>query len=165
MQLGRLSRVAQVHGVDVYVHWTVFLLIALLFLVERKPLTTLIGLVTYLALLMLHESGHVAVARLRGYQAFHIAIYPFFGLTAMEAAESRWDRALIAWGGVAAQLLVAIPVVVTVSLVGYTQRDEWNLVLTILGNYSLLVAAFNLLPVRPLDGSVAWGIINAYFDR
>jgi Zn-dependent protease len=43
--------------------------------------------------------------------------------------------------------------------------EALNAVLVIFGNYSLCAAAFNLLPIRPLDGSVAWGIIPAYFER
>jgi len=38
-------------------------------------------------------------------------------------------------------------------------------VLAILGGYSLLVAAFNLLPIRPLDGSKAWDIVPAWFEQ
>jgi Zn-dependent protease len=165
MQVGRLTRVATIRGVDIYVHWTVFLLIAFLLAGVARDPRVVIALPAYLTLLMLHESGHIAMARLRGYQAFHIAVYPFFGLTAMQAAESQWDRALIAWGGVAAQLLVALPIVAAVSVLGYTRYPALNLMLTILGNYSLLVAAFNLLPIRPLDGSVAWSIIPAFFRR
>ena len=166
MQVGRLTHVAQVCGIDVYVHWSVFA-IGILILVGaiRSPFPTFIGVAAYLGLLILHESGHLVMARRRGYQAFSMAIYPIFGLASFEAPDSRIDRALIAWGGVLAQAMVAVPLTVYIMIAGYTPYEPLNAVLAILGGYSLLVAAFNLLPIRPLDGSKAWDIIPAWFEQ
>jgi Zn-dependent protease len=94
-----------------------------------------------------------------------MAIYPIFGLASFEAPDSRIDRALIAWGGVLAQAMVAVPLTVYIMIAGYTPYEPLNAVLAILGGYSLLVAAFNLLPIRPLDGSKAWDIIPAWFEQ
>jgi Zn-dependent protease len=166
MRFGRLTRVAQVRGVDVYVHWSIFAIsIVIVAGLTRKPLSTLIGMASYLALLIIHESGHLTMARRRGYQAFSMALYPIFGLASFEAPDSRIDRALIAWGGVLAQLVVAIPLTLYIVLAGYTPFEPLNAVLAILGGYSLVVAAFNLLPIRPLDGSKAWDLIPAWFEQ
>lgn len=166
MKVGRLTRVTKVCGVDVWVHWSIFA-IAILILAGavRKPVTSLIGMAAYLALLIVHESGHLIVARRRGYQAFSMALYPIFGLARFEAPDSRIDRALIAWGGVLAQSVVAVPLTLYVVLTGYTRFEAVNAVLVILGSYSLLVAAFNLLPVHPLDGSKAWDVIPAWLQE
>jgi Zn-dependent protease len=72
---------------------------------------------------------------------------------------SKLDHCIIAWGGVIAQAVVALPIVVAVSLFGYSRFEPINAVVAILGFFSLGVALFNLLPIRPLDGSIAWGII------
>ncbi len=40
-----------------------------------------------------------------------------------------------------------------------------NAALAILGFFSLCTAAFNLLPIRPLDASIAWGLLPALFKR
>lgn len=166
MQVGRLTRVAQVCGVDVWVHWSIFA-IGILIVVGavRRPASTLIGLAAYLGLLIIHESGHLIMARRRGYQAFSMALYPIFGLAHFEAPDSRIDRALIAWGGVLAQIAVAVPLTLYVVLAGYTRFEALNAVLVILGGYSLLAAVFNLLPVPPLDGSKAWDLIPAWFEQ
>jgi len=166
MQVGRLTHVAQVCGVDVYVHWSVFA-IGVLILVGaiRSPYLSFIGVAAYLGLLILHESGHLMMARRRGYQTFSMALYPIFGLASFEAPDSRIDRALIAWGGVLAQAVVAVPLTLYIILAGYTAFEPLNAVLAILGGYSLLVAAFNLLPFRPLDGSKAWDIIPAWLEQ
>jgi Zn-dependent protease len=166
MQFGRLTLVAQVCGVDVYVHWSIFA-IALLILAGaiRRPASTVTGMAAYLGLLIVHESGHLIMARRRGYQAYSMALYPIFGLAGMEAPDSRIDRALIAWGGVVAQTVVAVPLTLFVVLFGFSRFEAVNAVLAILGGYSLLVAAFNLLPVRPLDGSKAWDLIPAWLEQ
>jgi Zn-dependent protease len=166
MQVGRLTHVAQVCGVDVYVHWSVFA-IGVLILVGaiRSPYLSFIGVAAYLGLLILHESGHLMMARRRGYQTFSMALYPIFGLASFEAPDSRIDRALIAWGGVLAQAVVAVPLTLYIILAGYTAFEPLNAVLAILGGYSLLIAAFNLLPFRPLDGSKAWDIIPAWLEQ
>jgi Zn-dependent protease len=153
MRFGRLTRVAQVCGVDVYVHWSIFAIgILILAGAIRRPASTLAGMAAYLGLLIVHESGHLMVARRRGCRAFSMALYPIFGLARFEAPDSRIDRALIAWGGVLAQTVVAVPLALYVVLFGYTRFEAINAVLAILGGYSLLVAAFNLLPLHPLDG-------------
>ena len=166
MQVGRLTHVAQVRGVDVYVHWSIFA-IAILVVAGaiRSPYLTFVGMGAYLGLLILHESGHLIMARRRGYQAFSMALYPIFGLASFEAPESRMDRALIAWGGVLAQTVVAVPLTLYIVLAGYTPFEPLNAVLAILGAYSLFAAAFNLLPIPPLDGSKAWDIIPAWLEQ
>ena len=166
MEVGRLTRVAQVRGVDVYVHWSIFAFgIVILAGATRKPATALVGMVAYLGLLTLHEAGHLMMARRRGYEAFSMALYPIFGLASFEAPDSRIDRALIAWGGVLAQFVLAVPLTLYIVVIGYTPFEPLNAVLAILGGYSMLVAAFNLLPIRPLDGSKAWDIVPAWLEQ
>lgn len=166
VRIARLTCVARIYDVDVYVHWSIFAIaIVILAGLTRKPASTLAGMAAYLSLLILHESGHLMMARRRGYQAFCMALYPIFGLAQFEAPDSRLDRALIAWGGVLAQWVVAIPLTLYIAIVGYTPFEPLNAVLAILGGYSLLVAAFNLLPIRPLDGSKAWDIIPAWIEQ
>jgi Zn-dependent protease len=72
---------------------------------------------------------------------------------------------LIAWGGVAAQAVIGVPLVLWIIFFGYTRFEAVNAVLAILGGYSLCVAAFNLLPIPGLDGSIAWGIIPEWLRR
>jgi Zn-dependent protease len=40
-----------------------------------------------------------------------------------------------------------------------------NAALTLLGFFSLTTAAFNLIPIRPLDGSIAWALLPALLNR
>jgi Zn-dependent protease len=130
----------------------------------RKPLATIVGLAAYLSVLIVHESGHLLMARLKGYDALSMELYPFSGFARFERPSSRFDWALIAWGGVLAQAIVGIPVFLYVVVWGYTPFEPLNAVLAVLGGFSLFVALLNLLPVGPLDGTVAWDLIPAFFE-
>lgn len=166
IKLGWLTRIARISQVDIYVHWSIFLVATLILLgARRQPLPTLVGLTAYLAILIIHESGHLIIARRRGYDALSIELYPIFGIARFERPGSRFDRGLIAWGGVLAQTIVSVPIVLCVAVFGYSPRETLNTAVAILGAGSLGIAAFNLLPVRPLDGSVAWDLIPAFFER
>jgi Zn-dependent protease len=78
---------------------------------------------------------------------------------------SRFDHCLIAWGGVVAQAIVALPFVSWVVLFGYSRLEPVNAVLALLGFFSVGVAIFNLLPIPPLDGAIAWQIVPELIKR
>jgi Zn-dependent protease len=94
-----------------------------------------------------------------------IELYPIHGFCRFEMPWSKFDHCVIAWGGVLAQVAVAIPLLVWIEVFGYSRFDPIDAVLGILGPYSLMVAAFNLLPIGRLDGRLAWAIIPEYIRR
>jgi Zn-dependent protease len=165
-KLGRLSRVARIRGVDVYAHWSVLLISALILAGGlANPRVAATGLASYLSVLAIHECGHVIQAQRLHYDVLSIELYPIYAITLFEAPRSRFDHRIIAWGGVLAQFSVGIPVVAWVIAFGYTPFESVNAVLALLGFFNLAVAAFNLLPKAPLDGNIAWGIIPELLDR
>lgn len=165
LRFSRLTRVVRVSRVDIYVHWSVFFISALLILgAIRNPLPTVIGVAAYLAVLVIHEAGHLTVARLKGYDALSMEIYPILGIAYYEMPHSRLDRALIAWGGVVAQAVVGIPIVLFTAVLGYAPSEALNAALAVPGGVSICIAAFNLLPLGRLDGSVAWDLIPAFIE-
>jgi Zn-dependent protease len=162
----RLTEVMRVRGVPVYIHWSVFLIAAFFILGSlRSPWMALIGGTCWMGVILLHESGHLIAAHRKKCLVYKIELYPLWGLTFYESAWSRVDKAVIAWGGVVAQAVVAIPCILWILTFGYTRFQPVNLVLAFCGFYSLLVAAFNLLPVVPLDGSKAWDLFPALYAR
>jgi len=166
IRLQKLTHVMKVRGVDVYIHWTVFLIVAFFILgAIQNPGSTLVGLASYLAMIWIHETGHLIAAHRRGSEVFEIEIYPILGITRFQTPWSRLDHCIIAWGGVIAQAIVAIPLVLWVTVFGFTPFQSLNAMFAILGYFSLCVAAFNLLPVPRLDGAVAWGIVPALIER
>jgi Zn-dependent protease len=166
IRIDKLTKIGEIHGVDTYVHWSVFLVAALMLAnVGSRPGLTLVGLASYLSVLLIHEIGHLVAAQRFGCKVNSIKLYPVFGVTSFQIPWTRVDHCVIAWGGVLPQAAVAIPLVVWVSMFGYTRIDAINAIFAILGFFSLAVAVFNLLPIRPLDGATAWGLLPALRDR
>jgi Zn-dependent protease len=166
IRIDKLTKVVQIRGVDTYVHWSVFLVAALMLAnIGSRPGLTVAGLASYLSVLLIHEVGHLVAAQRLGCKVNSIKLYPVFGVTCFEIPWTRLDHCVIAWGGVLAQAAVAIPLVVWVSMFGYTRIDAINAVFAILGFFSLAVAVFNLLPIPPLDGATAWGLLPALRAR
>jgi len=153
-------------GVPLLVHWSVPAIALFLLGVEvRHIVQAAVAIVSYLAMLFIHESGHQFVAQRRGCRVYAIEIYPIHALCRHEAPGSAYDCALIAWGGVVAQVIVAAPIVVGLKLFGYTPFGTLNIVFAILGFFSPMIALFNLLPIAPLDGKIAWTLVPLAWAR
>ena len=166
IRLARLTRFMRVRRVDVSVHWSVLVISVLILLgVARRPLVSLIGLTSYLSVLVIHECGHVIAAQRRGCHVFEVELYPIFGITRFETPWSRRDHCVIAWGGVLAQFAVSVPLIMLIVVFGYTRINALNAALAILGPFSLGIALFNLLPLAPLDGATAWRFLPALFGH
>ena len=153
-------------GVRVFAHVSVLMIGALILLLGwQYPLISLAKMVSYFAIILLHEVGHMVAAQRKHCYVSSIELYPFWGVTHFSEPYSRLDHCVIAWAGVAAQAIVAVPLIVCVKLFGYTPFDFLNELLNVLGFYSMVIAAFNLLPVAPLDGKIAWGLFPALRRR
>ncbi len=156
------TKIGQIRGADLYIHWTVFLVAAIILAgVLRQPAFSLVGLAAYWGVLLIHETGHLIAAQRFGCPVFSIELYPVFGITRFGTPWSRLDHCLIAWAGVAAQAVIALPLIFWVILFGYSRFEVVNMLFVILGFFSLGVAVLNLLPVPPLDGATAWGVFPA----
>jgi len=166
MTIPRLIRIGSVNRVPIRVHVTVPLL-AIFFLIAGldRPLTACAGIGAYLAILMFHELGHQFVAQRLGYHVTAIEVYPFHALCRFDHPESLIDAAKIAWGGVLAQFVMAIPFILRAVHWGYTPYGPLNAILAIAGFSNIAIAFFNLLPIRPLDGATAWRLIPILVSR
>ena len=164
--LKKQFEIMQISGVKVYAHWSVLLIGAIILLGAFEDAgPALVVLISYYGVILLHECGHMVVARRRGCTVFSMELYPIWGLTRFSEPYSRFDHCLIAWGGVLAQSIVAIPILIWLSAFGYTRWNSLNAALGCFGVFSLTVAIFNLIPARPLDGATAWGLIPQLFRR
>ena len=157
----RLGRLRAVHA-PIFLHWSVFMLAAICAVaLVKAPLHALVLLASILILIVGHELGHALVCRRLGVKVLAIYISAGHGRCVHEVPYSRWEEALIAWGGVAAQASMAIPFLVLDAFwVG--PRGLLGEPISILGYFSLLTIAFNLLPVQGLDGSKAWYIASEW---
>jgi len=166
IRVDKLTEILRVRGVPVYIHWSVWLItLLILFNAIRHPLESVLALIAYFGVFVIHESGHAIAAQRLHCDVDSIRIYPIFGITQFQVPWSRLDHCIIAWGGVIAQAIVAVPIIIGVNLFGYSKFESINAALAILGPLSAAIAVFNLLPFRPLDGSIAWAIIPEAFKR
>ncbi len=166
IRLRKLTRILRVNGVDVSIHWSVLLIAAVILSnAIRSPIMAVVGLLSYLSILLIHECGHLILAQRKHCEVYGIELYPIFAITRFETPWSRFDHCVIAWGGVLAQTVVAVPLVAWFAVFGATPFEPVNLVIAVLGILSLFIAAFNLLPFQPLDGTIAWGIIPEWIKQ
>jgi Zn-dependent protease len=153
-----IGRLRGVHAA-LYVHISVVVALALLALTAvKEPAFAMATLLSLVGLILIHELGHTTVAHWLGYSTRSIRLGLIHGKCEFDAPANRWDEALIAWGGVAMQLLIAVPL----SIFDAFWRASLGLfapVVLVLGYWSLVVAVFNLIPSRGLDGWMAWQII------
>jgi Zn-dependent protease len=61
--------------------------------------------------------------------------------------------------------VIAVPCAIWIATVGYSRFEPLNAALALLGFFSLGMAAFNLIPVAPLDGAMAWKIFPTLLQR
>jgi Zn-dependent protease len=165
-ELKRLYEVMEIKGVKVFAHWSVTLIGIVVSLgAISEPGTAIPGLLSYYGVILLHECGHMIAAQRKGCVVWSIELYPIWGITRFNEPYSRYDHCVIAWGGVIAQAVVAVPIVILCETFGYSRFQPLNTVLGMFGFFSLFVAAFNLIPAPPLDGSIAWGLVPVLFRR
>jgi stage IV sporulation protein FB len=119
----------------------------------------------YYGVILLHECGHMIAAQRRGSVVSSIELYPIWGLTHFTEPHSRFDYCVIAWGGVLAQAIVGVPIVVYLEIFGTTRFQSLNTIMAIFGYFNLVIAIFNLIPLRPLDGAIAWRLLPSLFRR
>jgi Zn-dependent protease len=161
----RLTRLTRIDGVDVNLHWSTLVICALIVAFSLpNPTNALVLILSFFAILMVHEWGHVIAARRCRCVAWSIEIYPLFGLTRISAPASFYDECVIAWGGVLAQLAVATPLLAGAALFG-ASSPATKAAVGIFGYFNLIIAILNLIPARGLDGAKAWSIVPMLVGR
>ncbi len=115
------------------------------------------GLVlSYLAIVLAHELGHAVLVKAAGARVTGIDLSPLAGQCKWDGQVSKTWRALIAWGGVLAQLVIFAATVVVLKLRGFPGPGLFDGLAWGFTIENGLVMFINLLPVEPLDGFKAW---------
>jgi Zn-dependent protease len=164
-------RVARVAGIDVRVHVTFLLLVALFGLAAPEPgvlgAAQSIGwLLAVFSCVVVHEFAHSLVARRRGGEVHEILLFPLGGVSKLDRLpESPGDELAIAIAGPLASIGLALTAAALALVTGgslfppdlltggWLERLAW---------LNLLLAGFNLLPAFPLDGG---RVLRALLER
>jgi Zn-dependent protease len=169
MRLPKLSKpfeVMEIRGVKVFAHWSVLLIGAVILIgALEEPLLAVTVLAAYYGVILIHECGHMIAAQRKGCRVWSIELYPIWGITRFSEPSSYFRSLRHRWGwrrGAGDRCAATSDWAETF---GYTCFQAVNAILAILGFFSLSVAVFNLLPIRPLDGAIAWGLLPAFLKR
>lgn len=150
----------RIPGARLHIHWSALLAGGTLFgIFIRQPIQAFVIVVSYFSVILLHEAGHALLAKRYGYAVPNIYLGFIHGICEFEHPQTLKEHAVIAWGGVLAQLVVAVPLVVLSQITPLASFSISGNVIAILGYLSLSVALVNLAPVRGLDGAVAWRLV------
>lgn len=143
--------VARLWNAPVRLHWS---LAVGLFLVGGLQPGAWVG---FLLVIVAHEIGHAVLVRRFRQQVLGLSFHALGGECQWAGQPAPIRRALIAWGGVAGQaVLFVLAWVVSRGLPHiFVGRFGESLGHALLGSNAAM-AAFNLLPVYPLDGIEAW---------
>lgn len=157
-------RVARIFGTDVKVHATFLLLLGWFWVqaqqeggVEAAGLVTLFLLLLF-ACILLHEFGHILMARRFAIRTPDVILLPIGGVARLERMpEEPRQELLIALAGPLVTLLIAVGLYLWLHFSGGTPGWPWQASLDpsiaqalLYSNTMLLL--FNLVPAFPLDG-------------
>jgi Zn-dependent protease len=185
--MGWSFRIAQVRGIDIKVHITFFLILALgaFQWAGSTPSNALEGALFGVVLMILlffcvtlHELGHSFAAQAFGIKVREIVLLPLGGVAMIESNPKKpWQELIVAAAGPMVNVIIAIALaaVAVVALGSPTFADPQALLQSIqepslttmlvwLLFSNVALVAFNLLPAFPLDGgrmlraSLAMGI-------
>ena len=163
--------IGRVAGIEIRLHWTFFLLVALLAVATTDPESPgAVSLTAWLVLVfgsvVVHELSHCFVGRTRGVVVHEILLLPIGGISKLEnLPETPNDELAIAIAGPAASAALAALAgcaavlldvrMLPIDLVDgpFVARLFW---------FNIIVAAFNLLPAFPLDGG---RVLRALLER
>jgi Zn-dependent protease len=161
--------IGHLFGAPVSVHAAAFFMAFIPWGFGARAWTELVvGTIAVMVLLIAHEVGHAIVVRLVRLRVRRIRVLFWHGLCEYETPWRREQAIAIAWGGVAAQLVVFMLAVALREGLRAAQVAVPNwlaFAIVMLSGYNLIVLIFNLLPVRPLDGATAWQGIPMLFRR
>lgn len=158
-------KLTRLWGIDVYVHYTFFLLLLYFawqgYSVKQSIFDAADGVLFICALfacVTLHEYGHALMARRFHIKTQHITLLPIGGVAAIEKTPDKpWQEVLVAIAGPAVNIVIAAAIYIWLKI----NPQEYNAQAIMQGDYPLLIqllivnvflAAFNLIPAFPMDG-------------
>ena len=158
-QLGTWRRI------PVSMHWTVLLSAAWLYIIFQDVVSTLIGCVGMVILMLAHEYGHVVALRRRKLAVTSIQLFGVHGQTTYnEYAAKGNDAIVVAWAGVAAQALVMVLALAANELIPFSQVPlsliVWGPLYFMFVKFNVFLMIVALLPIGPFDGHDAWKILR-----
>ncbi|MDI3288474.1 hypothetical protein [Polyangium sp. 15x6] len=112
----------------------------------------------FLILVLVHELGHALLARAVGGYVASVDVHAVGGSCEWGGDVTMKQRAIVAWGGVLAQLAVLLTAPVWSSVL--PSGGFFGEITTALTTTNLMLIALNLIPAPPFDGAEAWRLFR-----
>ncbi|RLB53827.1 MAG: hypothetical protein DRJ42_10795 [Deltaproteobacteria bacterium] len=142
----------KLRGVPVRAHWSIPLLALFVSGFSYAP-----GIWLGAVLVIIwHEIGHLFFVLRFGLQALSVEVSGFGGLCKYAGYPSPVESSIIAWGGVIFQVALFIVTLLVTQLVYAPTSVFGSQLADTFIRLNLALAAFNLIPIAPFDGSEAW---------
>lgn len=162
-------RLFRLFGASVHVHATFFIFAAIFYWLQIKahPATPVWLFIAYylcaFASILVHEYGHVFVARLHGIDCRKITLHGLGGLAHLDSAPSRpRDEFLIAVAGPMTSILLAGLLWGASSMPLSPGFQDFLQTLVFV---NAMIAAFNMIPAYPLDGGqMLHAVLRVFFS-
>jgi len=165
-------RLFQAFGINVYVHWMWFLLLAFVLFFRPADMDIALRLATFIgifAIVVLHEFGHAIACRQVGGRAEHIVIW-LLGGVAFVQPPPRPGATFISIAAGPLVNVILIPILggafYALYVSGVAPEGSWLYeLMTYINLMNGVVLVFNMMPVYPLDGgqilrSLLWFVMG-----
>lgn len=152
---------ARVRGAPIRVHWTLLVAAVVWSRFEFLPAFWL----AFALLILIHELGHALLVVRYGLGLSEIALHGAGGYCRHDSTGSRYQEAMVAWGGVFAQLTLYAAVQMALVVFGPPTSHHVSLLVYVFTDINLWIAALNLIPFEPLDGAKAWPLVGMLVAR
>ncbi len=118
-----------------------------------------IEIITLFTVVIIHELGHVFVAKSYGWSIKEIQLLPFGGMAHMKQEnDSIWEEFIVAISGPLQNFFMIFIALGFVKINLWS--EEWT---TFFINANIIIGLFNLLPISPLDGNKMFKCILCLF--
>ncbi|NTF17770.1 hypothetical protein G6L37_05105 [Agrobacterium rubi] len=163
-------RIFRLFGADVHLHATFFIFAALFLTLNGRDLgwteVAVLGLyyMSAFASILVHEYGHIVVARLHGIDCRQITLHGLGGFAHLDEAPGvPRDEFLIAVAGPITSLLLAALLYLAASA---APSDVVGVFLHGIALINVFIAVFNLVPAYPLDGGrMLHAVLQVYLSK
>jgi Zn-dependent protease len=146
-------------GLPIRIHWSAPVSALVFSRFEFAPVFWL----GFALLILIHEIGHALMVRWCGATVISVDLDGLGGSCAWTGEVTPIQRALIAWSGVFAQIVLLLATYSYVAVMGPPASLSGTELYSVFTYSNLWMVAFNLIPLRPLDGAEAWPLIPLWY--
>jgi Zn-dependent protease len=166
-------RIFQLFGIDVYLHWSWFLIVIYDIQMRRQEYTSYtwnaLETLSLFGIILVHEFGHALACRQVGGKANQIILWPLGGVAYVSPPQR---PGAMLWSIAAGPLVNVVLVPILYLATVFASRAGWELTNPNLYQYlnaiwwtNLIILIFNMLPIYPLDGgqifrSLLWFVVG-----